>query len=160
VEANALDAAVVTPAERYQAQQLGLTSLFDVGTISPPFSVGGLVMSEQYTRERPEVVLRFLRAHQDGLKRLRAEPAWGKQVLSRWLQIDDQAIIDDSYETYARRYLPDIPRPTVEAVAPIVELLALTDPRAAQLAPESLIAPQFFQQLEAEGFFQKPPGSR
>jgi ABC-type nitrate/sulfonate/bicarbonate transport system substrate-binding protein len=158
LEANALDAGVVTPIEKYQAQALGMNALFDIGTISPPFSQAGVVASQQFTRERPDLILRYLRGHLDGLKRLRADPAWGKQVMARWLQLDDPVVIDDSYDTYVRRYLPEIPLPRPEAVAPIIELLALTDPRASQLRPEDVVEPRFIQQLEAEGFFQRPPG--
>lgn len=158
LEANAVDAGVVTPIEKYQAQALGMQALFDIGTISPPFSQAGVVASQQFTRERPDLILRYLRGHLDGLKRLRADPAWGKQVMARWLQVDDPVVIDDSYDTYVRRYLPEIPLPRPEAVAPIIELLALTDPRASQLRPEDVIEPRFIQQLEAEGFFRRPPG--
>ncbi len=158
LEAGSLDGGVVTPVEKHQAQQLGMNALFDIGSISPPFSQAGVVTTRQLTQERPDVILRYLRGHLDGLKRVRSDPAWGKQVMARWLQLDDQAVLDESYDTYIRRYLPDVPTPQPDAVAPIIELLALTDPRASQLRPEDLVEPRFIQQLAAEGFFQRPPG--
>lgn len=160
VEANSLDAGVVTPVEKQQALGLGLTALFDIGTISPPFSQAGLATTGKLARERPDLVLRYLRGHLDGLKRLRADPAWGKAVMARWLQTDDQTLIDDSYETYVTKHLPAIPTPKPDSVTPIIELLALTDPRASTLRAEDIIEPRFMQQLEAEGFFQQPPGAR
>jgi sulfonate transport system substrate-binding protein len=160
LEAGSLDVGVVTPVERLMAQKLGLTALFDVGSISPPFRQAGLVVSQQFARERPDLVLRYLRGHLDGLKRLRADPEWGKQVLARWLQTDDRAIVDDSYETYVRRFLPEVPVPRTDSVTPIIELIGTTDPRANQLRAEDVIEPRFIQQLEAEGFFAQAPGAR
>jgi ABC-type nitrate/sulfonate/bicarbonate transport system substrate-binding protein len=159
LEAGSLDAGVVTPVEKLIGQRLGLNALFDIGTISPPFSQAGLVISQKLGRERPDLVLRYLRGHLDGLKRLRAEPDWGKQVMAQWLDTTDQSIIEDSYQTYVRRALPEIPAPRTESVVPIIELIGQTDQRVNQLRAEDVIEPKFMQQLEAEGFFQQPPGS-
>jgi NitT/TauT family transport system substrate-binding protein len=158
LEAGALDGGIATPVEKLAATKLGMNALFDVGTISPPFSQAGIVTSGALTRSRPDLMLRFLRGHLDGLKRVRSDEPWGKAVMARWLQVDDAELIDDSYATYVTRHLPEIPVPRTESVQPIIDLLALSEPRAAQLRAEEVIAPQFIRQLEAEGFFQQPPG--
>lgn len=63
-------------------------------------------------------------------------------------------MFEELYEMYILRNIPRIPRPSPEALKTVLEQMAETDPRAAQLKPEQFIDARFFQELDKEGFFQ------
>jgi len=48
-----------------------------------------------------------------------------------------------------------IPRPAPEAIKTVLDQIAETDPRAANLCPEQFIDSRFFQEMEKDGFLQR-----
>jgi hypothetical protein len=68
---------------------------------------------------------------------------------------DDPGFLNDLYDLYILQNIPQIPRPSPEAIKTIIDQMAETDPRVASLRPEQLIDGRFFQELEKEGFIQR-----
>jgi hypothetical protein len=64
----------------------------------------------------------------------------------------DPAFLNDLCDLYVLQKHPQIPRPSPEAVKPIIEQMAETNPPVAKLRPEQLIDARFFQELDKEGF--------
>jgi hypothetical protein len=56
---------------------------------------------------------------------------------------------------YVLQNIPQIPRPSPEALKTIMDQMAETDPRVVNLRPEQFIDGRFFQELEKEGFIQR-----
>jgi hypothetical protein len=48
-----------------------------------------------------------------------------------------------------------IPRPSPQAVKTVLDQIAETDSRAANLRPEQFIDSRFFQEMEKDGFLQR-----
>jgi hypothetical protein len=71
------------------------------------------------------------------------------------LRNDDTAFVNDLYDLYILQNIPQIPRPSPEALKTVLDQMAETDPRVANLRPEQFIDARFFQELEKEGFLQR-----
>ena len=75
--------------------------------------------------------------------------------MQKYLRSSDASMFDELYEMYVVRNIPRIPRPSPESLKTVLDQMAETDPRAANLRPEQFIDDRFFQELEKEGFIQK-----
>ena len=64
-------------------------------------------------------------------------------------------MFDELYEMYIARNIPRIPRPSPEALKTVLDQMAETDSRVANLRPEQFIDTRFFQDLEKEGSIQR-----
>jgi hypothetical protein len=59
------------------------------------------------------------------------------------------------YDLYVLQNIPQIPRPSPEALKTVLDQMAESDSRVANLSPEQFIDARFFQELEKEGFLQR-----
>jgi hypothetical protein len=75
--------------------------------------------------------------------------------MSKYMRNNDVALVNDLYDLYIIQHIARIPRPAPEPVKTILDQMAETDPRVANLKPEQFIDTRFFQELDKEGFFQK-----
>jgi hypothetical protein len=76
-------------------------------------------------------------------------------IMKKYLRSSDAAMFDELYEMYIVRNIPRIPRPSPEALKTVLDQMAETDPRVANLKPEQFIDARFFLELEKEGFIER-----
>jgi hypothetical protein len=60
---------------------------------------------------------------------------------------EDPAFLNELCDLYVLQNIQQIPRPSPEAVKPIIEQMVETNPPLAKLRPEQLIDARFFQEL-------------
>jgi hypothetical protein len=65
------------------------------------------------------------------------------------------AMFNDLYGMNIVHNIPRIPRPSPESLNTVLDQMAETDPRAANLKPLQFIDGRFFAELDKEGFIQK-----
>ena len=66
------------------------------------------------------------------------------QVMSKYMRNNDLALVNDLYDLYVIQNIPRIPRPSPEAVKTVLDQLAETDPRAANLKAGTIHRRTFF----------------
>ncbi|HLI28919.1 MAG TPA: ABC transporter substrate-binding protein [Chloroflexota bacterium] len=153
LQAGSVDATVVDDAFGEEAERLGFPILADVRDVQFPFvSVG---VGGRYLREQPETVRAFMRAFVEAIHFFKTHRAESERILARWMKTDNQALVQDTWEAYATRYLASKPYPTVEGARAMLEFAAERNPRAATADPRDFIYPQILEDLEREGFFER-----
>ena len=87
-----------------------------------------------------------------GVVRFRKDRARALEVLRKYLQIDDEAILADTHERFSRylAYPPTVPMASLPRVKEDVER---DDPSVANVAIADVVAPQIADELEAQGYF-------
>ena len=87
-----------------------------------------------------------------GVARFRKNPEQALEVLRKYLQIDDDAILRDTYDRFSRylAYPPTLPMASLERLKNDV---AQEDPSVAQVAITDVAAPQFADELQAQNYF-------
>ena len=98
---------------------------------------------------------KFIRAYAEGVHFAKTQRAFSVQVMSKYMRNNDVALFNDLYEIYIVQNIPSNPRPTPEPIKTVLDQIAETDPRVANLKPEQFIDGRFFAELEKEGFIQK-----
>jgi ABC-type nitrate/sulfonate/bicarbonate transport system substrate-binding protein len=132
-----------------QATKLGLQPAADAGELGIPYLHLGTVVRRTVIASRPDLVRRYLLAYQAGLERFFTDAAMSQQVLAKYTQQDDPEVLAGTYRAYADRYVSRDVRPRPETLVPI--LAAMSNPRAQEVAPESLVDERPVRQLQAGG---------
>jgi predicted solute-binding protein len=100
-------------------------------------------------------VSKFVRAYAEGVHYSKTQRAFSVQVMSKYMRNNDLALVNDLYELYLIQNMLRIPRPSPQAVKTVLDQIAETDSRAANLRPEQFIDSRFFQEMEKDGFLQR-----
>lgn len=155
LRAGALDAAVINGELAILARREGFRELADLSKMGLSFPTSSIVTTRSFIKRSENVVRKFIRGFVEGVHYGKTQRAFGIQILKKYLRNDDTALLEDLYDMYILQNIPRIPRPSPEAVKTILDQMAETDPRVANLRPEQFIDSRFFQELEKEGFTQR-----
>jgi NitT/TauT family transport system substrate-binding protein len=155
LKTGALDAAVINVELAIMARREGLRELADISKLGINFPTSSIVTSRSYIKRNENTVRKFLRGFVEGIHYGKTRREFGVQVMKKYLRNDDSAMVDDLYEIYVRQNIPQVPRPSPEALKTAIDQVAETDPRAKNLKAEQLIDERFFQEMDKDGFIQR-----
>lgn len=154
MERGAVEAGFANPPQTSRARRLGMRELFDLNALGVELQQTCLTVTTKYLRERRPVVKSFLQAYAEALHRFMTDRDLSTRVLKKYLRVDDQEILDEAYAFYSQR-LQKIPLPTLKGIKFILDDMAEKQPRAKNVAPESLVDLSLLQEIEQSGFFQR-----
>jgi NitT/TauT family transport system substrate-binding protein len=152
---KALDAAVLNAELAIVARKEGFREITDLAKSGLNFPTSSIVTTRSFIKRNENTVRKFIRAYVEGIHHAKTQRAFGVQVLKKYLRNDDTAFVNDLYDLYIVQNIAQIPRPSPEALKTVLDQMAETDPRVANLRPEQFIDVRFFQELEKEGFLQR-----
>ena len=94
---------------------------------------------------------RFARAYLLGIQRFKQDKPTSLAVFRKYLDTDDEALLDDMYERFSQmfNYPPYIPE---SGVARLLAELAADDPRLVGRQPAEWLDARYVRELEASGF--------
>jgi ABC-type nitrate/sulfonate/bicarbonate transport system substrate-binding protein len=153
MEAGQIEAGLMSPPTSIRALRAGFHQLIDLSTEGPEYPSIGLSVRDRHVTENPELVRAYIAGYAVGLARFRKDRERAIAVLKKYLQLDDDAVLSDTYEIFSRAlaYPPLVP---LGSLPRIKEDVAQEDPKVATLALEDVADPRFVNQLEAQGYFR------
>ena len=151
--AGALDGAMLSGAERIQAEKLGFHVVIDFSKLPLEFPNNGIIARKDFVRNNRDVVKRFLKAWIEGIKIFKTDPELSLKVLGKYLRVKDQEILAKSYEPYPPIF-DRIPFPKREGFVFALERIAKELPEAAKMNADNFIDNSIIQELEKEGFIK------
>ncbi len=154
LKSGAIDGGMVSPPTTVAARKAGFTELVDLGTLGVKYAHTGLAANKTWLAKNKDLTDRFMKAYVEGLHMFKTKPDVAKQVISKYAQITDQEVLDDTWEVYAKKYMPEVPHSTAAGVKTILDELALKNPKAAAADPAKFVDDSFVQALEQSGFIK------
>ena len=155
LRAGALDAAVINAELAILARREGYRELADIAKMGINFPTSSVITTRAFIKRNENTVRKFIRAFVEGVHFGKTQKAFSINVMKKYLRSSDASMFNELYDLYIVQNIPRIPRPSPEALKTVLDQMAETDPRAANLKPEQFIDARFFQELEKEGFIQK-----
>ncbi len=152
---RALDAAMLNAELTIVARKEGFRELADLAKVGLNFPTSSIVTTRSFIKRNENTVRKFIRGYVEGVHYGKTQRTFGVQVLKKYLRNDDTAFVNDLYDLYVLQNIPQIPRPSPEALKTVLDQMAESDSRVANLRPEQFIDARFFQELEKEGFIQR-----
>jgi ABC-type nitrate/sulfonate/bicarbonate transport system substrate-binding protein len=150
--AGQIDAGVMSPPTNTRAKAAGFRELLNLATDGPEWPSIGLAASAEYLAANPTVGARIVRAYARGVQRFKSDKAFGTNVLRKYLKLDDQAVLDDTWTQYSR-YLVEVPY--VAGMQNTLDVVGQTRPEAKKLKPGDLIDASYVKALDDAGFFRQ-----
>ena len=107
----------------------------------------------QIRRDR-DLVMRYMRAHLEGIARFKQDPELAKKVIKKTLRLDDDSLAQESWELFAKHRLA-APYPNIKGMKTSYEYVALTRPDVYKHKPEEFVDASFVEELDKSGFIKK-----
>jgi ABC-type nitrate/sulfonate/bicarbonate transport system substrate-binding protein len=152
LQAEQVDVGALSPPTNIRALQAGLRELVDLAEAGPEFPSVGLSVAERYVTGTPEVVRAYVAGYAMAVARFRKDRDLGIATLRKYLQLDDEAVLADTYARYSR-YLAYPPLLPMDSLPRLKDDVARDDPRVAEVPISDVAVPRFVDDLQAQGFF-------
>ncbi len=149
---GSVDAGVVSPPTNTRAKVAGFSELLNLAKDGPEWTSVALGTTAEYLAANPTVGVRVVRAYARGVQRFKSDKAFAMTVLKKYLQLNDEAVLEDTRSQYSQ-YLAETPY--VLGMQNVLDVVGATNAKAKALKPEDLVDSRYVKQLDDEGFFKK-----
>lgn len=135
------------------AQRAGFHVLWDFfKEVDYPWSE--IATTRSQIKQDRDLVMRYMRAHLEGIARFKQEPELGKRVIKKMLRLDDDSIAQESWELFAKHRIA-APYPNIKGLKTSYEYVAATRPDVYKHKPEDFVDSSFVEELDKSGFIKK-----
>jgi NitT/TauT family transport system substrate-binding protein len=153
LKGGAVDGAMLSGDQRFQAEKLGFHVLIDFSKLPIDYPINGMVARRDYIRAQRDTLKRFVRAWAEGIKLVKTDKDFSLKVLKKYLRVDDREILEKSYEQY-KPVFETVPYPERKGIVFALNRLAETSPETAKLKAEDFTDGSIIAELESDGFFK------
>ena len=133
------------------AKKLGYKEIADIAAMGLEFPFVGIVAKKSYLKDHADIAQRFVRAYVEAIALYKNNRDLAMKVTSKYTGIKDPAILSSTVNFYAPK-LARVPYATIGGMRFVLEQVAVRDPRAKTVNPESFMDNRFVKQLEESGF--------
>ena len=154
LRAKALDGAMLSGDQRFQAEKLGFHVLVDLSKLPIEYPNNGIVVRKDFIRTNRDTVKRFLKAWVEGTKVFKTDRDVSLKVLEKYLLTKDREVLAKSYEPYPLVF-ERVPIAKREGFAFALERLGKDIPEAGKMNPDNFIDNSILLELEKEGFIRE-----
>jgi NitT/TauT family transport system substrate-binding protein len=135
------------------AQRAGFHVLWDFfRDVDYPWSE--IATTRTQIKQDRDLVMRYMRAHIEGIARFKQEPDLAKKVIKKMLRLDDDSLAQESWELFAKHRIA-APYPNIKGMKTSYEYVAATRPDVYKHKPEEFIDSSFVEELDKSGFIKK-----
>ncbi len=152
LSAGQVDAGILSPPTNTRARKAGFRELINLAVDGPSYPSVTVGARASYISANPDVVRRFVKAYARGVQRFKTDKEFGLKAIKGYLGIEDQSVLDDTWEQFSR-YLA-VP-PYVQGVDQVIAEVAAANQKARGSRPEQFVDMTFVKQLDDSGFFKR-----
>jgi ABC-type nitrate/sulfonate/bicarbonate transport system substrate-binding protein len=133
----------------FQALELGLKPILNVTELNIPFVFVGVCTTRKMIQQRPDAIMRFLRAYIEALAIIRTDKETAFKAMGKFLKTDNRQTLEGIYDDYGSAYqrVPLMTKQEVQAVLDVVK-----SPKGVRAKPEVFYDNSFVQKIDASGF--------
>lgn len=154
-----VDVAIMHAPEPFQAAKRGWNLVEDLGRLDVAFQNSCAATSCRLLRERPDTVLRYVRAYCRGVYRFRTDAEFGIGVLRKYTGETDERVLEQTWVLFAR-LMGGMMFPSVAGLRSAARVLHRLGVLQRQPGPHEHLDLEPVAALEREGFFESFMGRR
>jgi len=152
LQGNRVQAGILSFPSIGRAKKLGIHTMLDIASLGIPYASTGMTTRGRLIREDPDLVRRYMMAQVEAIARAKRDKNLAMSVMGKYLRITDTDLLSESYDIYIQKHLLKVPLPTVDALKPVLEELALRNPKAKEVDPRRFFDDSFVRQMQTSGF--------
>jgi NitT/TauT family transport system substrate-binding protein len=150
---GAADAALMSAPTNILAEREGFPQLADLKDFRFPYSQTAVAVTRGTLAERTDLVRDFLRAHLEALGVAKRDAALAKRTLGKYMQVDDQEVLDRSYVQW-KATLEEWAYPSLPAIQAVLDQRAPDHPAAKTANPSDFVDERLIRELDQSGFLR------
>jgi NitT/TauT family transport system substrate-binding protein len=150
---GAADAALMSAPTNILAEREGFPQLADLKDFHFPYSQTAVVVTRGTLADRTDLIRDFLRAHLEALGVAKRDPALAKRTLGKYMQVDDQEVLDRSYVQW-KATLEEWAYPSLPAIQAVLDQRAVDHDAAKTADPRDFVDDRLIRELDQSGFLR------
>jgi NitT/TauT family transport system substrate-binding protein len=154
-----IDAGPFTPPMDARGKKDGFNVIYHLNDLGLPAIYSSLHTNSKSIRERRSTVQRFVAALAETVKFVEENPDKAKASVAKALKVNDEAVLQSSYEAYAKKLINRRLIVPANAVADSVEVAREAGTRVTRKAPD-LFDNSFAESLDKSGFMRELWGGK
>ena len=158
MQTGQLDAGVLSPPVTTQAKQLGFTEVVDIGKLGIEYAYNGVAADKKFIADNPDLVDNVLKALIEAAHRFKTDPEFGKSTIQKFTKVDDNDILQVTWEPFAAEYLRDRPFPTDAGMQTVLDELGGSVEKARTASPRDFYDDSMLKELDQSGFLRTTLG--
>lgn len=135
-----------------KAKHLGFKELMDLGNLGIRYPGLSYMTTEAYIKTNRPVVVNFLKAIIESTHYLRRNRDFAIRVLKKYTKMDEQPVLDETYDLFTQRYFRLVPTPSGDEVKTVLD--QIKDPKARTTDYDSFIRTDLIREIEQSGFIK------
>jgi ABC-type nitrate/sulfonate/bicarbonate transport system substrate-binding protein len=148
---------LLSPPLNLKAQALGFKELIDVGKLAIPYPSTGIGTTRAFIKNNRDAALRYLMGYIEGLHLFFTNKKIALEVIKKYTHITDPKTLEITYN-YGLKIVERVPRPTLEGLQTVLDVVGAVDPRAKNYKPADFVDLSLLEELEKGGFLKKFSG--
>lgn len=152
LQANRIQAGILSYPAITQALKLGHRMLLDVPSLGIPYAFTGMTTRGRLIKEDPDLVRRYMMAQTEAIARAKRDKPYALGVMAKYLRTANPQALSESYEIDIQKYMLRVPLTTTEAMKSVLEDLATRLPKAKDAEPRRFFDDSFVRQMQSTGF--------
>lgn len=148
--AGSIVAGASHPPATYEFKQHGFVDLVDLAEKRIPAVNTGVVALTSYIKSHRDVVQRVVNGIVEGLHREKTDKAYTESVMRKYMGVTDKAILDFTYDFYAKKVAPDVPLTKVDQLDAAKQALSAHNSKVKALDVASIIDQSFVKKATSK----------
>lgn len=149
---GSIDGGILSPPTNIRAEKLGLHELLDLGTLDIPFQQTTVITTDSYSRSNPDIVRTYVKSFVDAIHVGKTNKALAKRIISKYTKVNDDGILENTYEIFIVKYLKRIPYPNDRAVKTVLDDIGEKNPKARTANPKEFVDARWVKELDDSGY--------
>ena len=154
LSSGSIDGGMVSSPLNLRALKLGFQMLVDLSAIGVDYQGAGVVTTRSYVRDHPEIIRSYLKAYAEGLHRFKSDKEFGLKVLAKYSRISERDMLEEAYNHYAVKVMPQVPYPTMKGIQLVLDEIGSRTPKAREISPGSLVELSYLKEIDSSGFIK------
>ena len=159
MQANAVQATLLTSPQELLAKKLGFNVLADLAELGIPFLHSSVITREEVIKQQPDLLFNFAKAVVEGIHFLKTRPQETLKIFQKYFRTDDKEALQDSYDEYVRQ-IGKLPYADPKAAQTVLQTLGDSQPAAVKAKPEQFFDHSVLEKIERSGFVEKLYGGK
>lgn len=152
IEANRVDATVLTPSEMPRARKQGLVEVYDMLDLGIEVQGNGFATSRSFIRSQRDTAMAALKGYVEALYYIPRHRDETRKITGKYMRTSDAEVLDATYEWFVK-HVAKKPYPTLKGIQFLLDEFAPRMPQAKNAKPEQFVDLTLLQQLERDGYF-------
>jgi len=152
MQAGGIDASLFQLPTTAQARRANLSELAFLGDLGFDYLGTSVVATQNMIQKKPDFVQRVVKSFVEGIAYFKLNKEASLRSISKFTKLNDRTVLDEAYNTYALKLLPQTPYPSQKGIDAILEDLGKRNPKARTAESAKFVETRFLKELEASGF--------